>query len=133
MMQTTLMVRNRRHSEKDVQYIVEFHNWILRNLDMPHSLASLAGQAGFSISKMQRLFRDIYHVSVIAFIRHEKLLRAKGQIEVTSMTIKSIASDAGYRSVPAFTAAFSIAFGVTPAELRRRAGGYTSLTVSRQN
>ncbi|HZY82830.1 MAG TPA: AraC family transcriptional regulator [Cyclobacteriaceae bacterium] len=120
MMHTTIMARPRRGSAKDIEYIAEFHSWILSHLDMPHSLTSLAEQAGFSISKMQRLFREVYDVSVIAFIRHEKLVRAKGQIEVTNMNIKSIASEAGYRSLPAFTAAFSIAFNVTPALLRRQ-------------
>jgi AraC-like DNA-binding protein len=106
---------------KDVEYITEFRNWIIRHLDLPHSLDSLSDQAGFSISKMQRLFRGVFDISIIAFIRHEKLLRAKSQIEVTSMTIKAIASQAGYRSLPAFTAAFSVAFNTTPARLRRLA------------
>ncbi|HMJ70498.1 MAG TPA: AraC family transcriptional regulator [Cyclobacteriaceae bacterium] len=111
--------RSRRLTTKDVEYITEFRTWILRYLDMPHSLYSLAAQAGFSISKMQRLFRDVFGTSIIAFIRHEKLVRAKSQIEVTGMTIKTIAWHAGYKSLPAFTSAFSAAFGTTPAQVRR--------------
>jgi transcriptional regulator GlxA family with amidase domain len=106
---------------KDVEYITEFHNWILRHLDMPHSLESLATQAGMSISKMQRLFRHVFDISIIAFIRHQKLNRAKGQLEVTSMGIKAIAREAGYRSLPAFTSAFATLFEATPAQLRRQA------------
>jgi AraC-like DNA-binding protein len=112
--------RLRRPTTKDVEYITELRAWVVRHLDMPHSLDSLSAQAGFSISKMQRLFRDVFDTSIIAFIRHEKLVRAKSQIEVTNMTIKSIARQAGYRSLPAFTAAFSAAFETTPAQVRRR-------------
>jgi AraC family transcriptional regulator len=116
----TTLEHTRKYSMKDVEYIMEFHNWILRNLDLPHSLDSLAEQTGFSISKMQRLFRAVFDISIIAFIRQQKLNRAKGQIEVTSMGIKVIAKEAGYRSLPAFTAAFAVAFGTTPAKLRRQ-------------
>lgn len=118
-----------KFSTKDVEYITEFHNWIIRHLDMPHSLESLAGQAGFSISKMQRLFRSVFDISIIAFIRKQKLNRAKGQLEVTDMNIKAIAKDAGYRSLPAFTSAFAAAFEITPAQVRRQ---MRKQTVSRQ-
>lgn len=114
------LVRPRKFTTKDVGYITEFHNWILRHLDMEHSLDSLANQAGMSISKMQRLFRFAFDISIIAFIRRQKLNRAKGQIEVTSMSIKAIAREAGYRSLPAFTSAFAAAFDTTPARLRRQ-------------
>jgi AraC-like DNA-binding protein len=109
----------RTTSAKDVKYITEFRMWILGHLDMPHSLDSLSAQAGFSISKMQRLFHRVFGTSIMAFIRHEKLVRAKSQIEVTSTNIKTIAWQAGYRSLPAFTAAFAEAFDITPAQLRR--------------
>lgn len=110
---------SRKYSLKDVEYIMEFHNWILLHLDLPHSLESLANQAGMSISKMQRLFRYVFDISIIAFIRKQKLNRAKGQLEVTSMSIKAIAREAGYRSLPAFTAAFAMTFETTPGQLRR--------------
>lgn len=100
---------------------MEFHNWILHHLDTQHSLDSLANQAGMSISKMQRLFRAVFDISIIAFIRRQKLNRAKGQLEVTSMSIKAIAREAGYRSLPAFTSAFASTFQTTPAQLRKQA------------
>lgn len=117
-----LLERPRKFTTRNVEYITEFHNWILRHLDMPHSLYSLAGQAGISISKMQRLFRAVFDVSVIALIRRQKLNRAKGQLEVTNMSIKAIARGAGYRSLPAFTSAFAAAFDTTPAQVRKQAG-----------
>lgn len=113
------MVSPRKYALKDVEYITEFHNWILRHLDMPHSLDSLANQAGMSISKMQRLFRYVFDISIISFIRKQKLNRAKGQLEVTNMSIKAIAREAGYRSLPAFTSAFAAAFEITPGQVRR--------------
>lgn len=115
-----VLERPRGYALKDVEYITEFHNWILLHLDMPHSLESLASQAGMSISKMQRLFRYVFDISIITFIRRQKLNRAKGQIEVTNMSIKAIARDAGYRSLPAFTSAFAAVFESTPALLRRQ-------------
>jgi len=99
--------------------IEELRLWILNHLDDHHSLRKLATQAGMSISKMQRLFNDTYGTSVFAYIRIERLVRAQKQLEVTAMNIKTISAEAGYSSVPAFTAAFSSTFGETPARFRR--------------
>jgi len=99
--------------------IEELRIWILNHLDDHHSLRKLAAHAGMSVSKMQRLFHDSYGISVFAYIRIERLVRAQKQLEVTAMNIKTISAEAGYSSVPAFTAAFSSAFGETPARFRR--------------
>jgi AraC-like DNA-binding protein len=99
--------------------IEELRIWIMNHLDDQHSLSKLAERASMSVSKMQRLFHDTYGISVFAYIRIERLLRAQKQLEVTAMNIKTISAEAGYSSVPAFTAAFSSAFGETPARFRR--------------
>lgn len=100
--------------------IETLHAWINNHLDDCHSLRTLSQLAGMSISKMQRLFGDRYGCTVFAYIRVERLRRAQKQLEVTVMNIKSISAGAGYSSVPAFTAAFSHAFGQPPARFRRR-------------
>lgn len=111
-------------SQSDIENsrcIEELRLWIINHLDDHHSLQSLAERAAMSISKMQRVFRDSYGCSVFAYIRIERLNRAQKQLEVTAMNIKTISAEAGYRSVPAFTAAFSMAFGETPARFRKGA------------
>jgi AraC family transcriptional regulator len=104
---------------ENLRCIEELRLWILNHLDDQHSLASLSRNAGMSVSKMQRLFRHTYGCSVFAFIRLERLMRAQKQLEVTVMNIKAISAEAGYSSVPAFTAAFSSAFGKSPGRFRR--------------
>jgi AraC-like DNA-binding protein len=94
--------------------------WIDNHLDADHSLRDLSQRAGMSITRLQRTFRDTYGCSVFAYIRFGRLMRAQKQLEVTAMNIKSISAEAGYSSVPAFTVAFSTAFGETPAKFRRR-------------
>lgn len=103
----------------NMEFVKDVHAMILNHLDLPHTLDSLAAQAGVSVSKLQRSFRRTYSISVIAFIRRERLVRAKQQIEVTTMSIKTVARQAGYRSIPAFTAAFSSEFKISPGLLRK--------------
>lgn len=106
----------------DVGYsrsIEELTTWINNHLDDRHSLRTLAKHAGMSITRMQRLFREINGCSVFAYIRLERLVRAQKQLEVTAMNIKSISAEAGYSSVPAFTAAFLSKFGDTPARFKK--------------
>jgi AraC-like DNA-binding protein len=97
----------------------EFRAWISNHLDEEHSIAGLAAQAKVSASWLQRSFKKAYGYSVFTCIRYERLLRAQKQLEVTPMTIKMISSQARYKSVPAFTAAFSHVFGITPARYRK--------------
>src|ERR1041384_1681635 len=88
---------------QDIEYsrsIGELKAWISNHLDERHSLRSLSGRAGMSITRMQRLFKDIYGCSIFAYIRVERLIRAQKQLEVTAMNIKSISAEAGYSSVP---------------------------------
>jgi len=103
----------------NTRFLDEFRVWISNHLDEDHSISELAAQARVSASWLQRSFKKAYGYSVFTCIRYERLLRAQKQLEVTSMTIKMISSQARYKSVPAFTAAFSSTFGVTPARYRR--------------
>ncbi len=104
----------------DIQRIHELHDWTLEHLDHAHTLISLSRRAGMNISKMQRLFHHEYGKTVIAFIRHRKLMRAKQQLEETSVNQKTIAAQAGYRSLSAFTQAFSTVFRKTPSSVRSK-------------
>jgi AraC-like DNA-binding protein len=96
----------------------ELHDWILAHLDYTHTLTSLSRRAGMNISKMQHMFHDAYGKSAIAFIRHRKLMRAKRQLEDTYLNQKTIAAQAGYRSISAFTQAFTAVFNVPPSSIR---------------
>jgi AraC-like DNA-binding protein len=106
----------------DIEYsrsIEELKGWISNHLDDRHSLRALAQRAGMSITRMQRCFKERYGCSVFAYIRFERLIRAQKQLEVTALNIKSISAEAGYSSVPAFTAAFQSTFGDTPGRFRK--------------
>ncbi len=105
---------------EEIQSIRELHDWIVAHLDYTHTLISLSRRAGMNISKMQRLFHQVYGKTVIAFIRHRKLMRAKQQLEDTNVNQKTIAAQAGYRSVSAFTQAFSTVFRKTPSSVRSK-------------
>lgn len=112
----------RTSENDDIEYsrsIEELKTWIANHLDDRHSLQSLSGRARMSITRMQRLFKDMHGYSVFAYIRLERLTRAQKQLEVTPMNIKSISAGAGYSSVPAFTAAFHSTFGDTPGKFRK--------------
>jgi AraC-like DNA-binding protein len=104
---------------ENTRYLDGLRAWISNHLDQDLSLLGLAMQARMSTSWLQRSFKKAYGYSVFTYIRYERLLRAQKQLEVTSMSIKVISKEAGYKSVPAFTAAFSTTFGVTPARFRK--------------
>lgn len=89
------------------------------HLDEKHTINGLAAIVDVSSSWLQRAFKKTYGYSVFTFIRYSRLLRAQKQLEVTSMAIKTISTEAGYKSLPAFTAAFKAALGVSPGRYRK--------------
>lgn len=90
------------------------------HLGTPHSLAQLAGRAGASLRTLERCFLEETGIAVGEWRRRMRLLEAVKRLEA-GMPVTQVAFDVGYRTVSAFSAAFSRQFGAPPS--RRRTGG----------
>ena len=89
-------------------------------LDEPVTLTILAKRLGTSISSLQRHFRDKHQTTVVEYIRHKKLERARRAMLLEGLSIGEVAYEAGYNHVSNFVTAFKKRFLITPAELKRR-------------
>lgn len=84
------------------------------------SIADLASVLYLSPTQTNRILRAQYGQSFREKLRDTRLYRAKQLLETSSASAVDIAGDVGYSSVAAFFSAFRHAFGMTPAEYRRR-------------
>lgn len=102
-------------NEKDIRMIEKVHDYILQHLETPlPSLNVLAHNFGTNEYKLKYGFKQLYHTTVFKFLIDERLKKASLLIENTSISIKSISSICGFKSVPHFSKAFKMKYQCTP-------------------
>lgn len=92
---------------------------ILDDLSADLNLESLARELGVSVGSMQAAFKATYATTIGAFIRTERLARAKYAIEFEGRRVSEAAYLAGYDSPASFSTAFRREFGFMPSRMKR--------------
>lgn len=116
-----------RYSER-IQRVREH---IHTHLDEPLDLDSLADIACLSRFHWHRIYRAMSGETAAQTVRRLRLARAAHDLVSTPRSLDAIAERAGYGSTPAFTRAFTTAYGVPPATFRA-SGLHAELTRASQ-
>lgn len=103
--------------ERQPQRIKAVRRYIDNNLQTPLNLATIAKHTGFSVSSLQRHFKETYGTTVVDYVRTRKLAEARNAIEQQGMSVGEAAYIAGYTNSSSFTTAFKRMFGLTPSSL----------------
>lgn len=90
------------------------------NLDRDLSLGELAEEACFSAFHFHRVFRSMLGMTVAAYVRRRKLVRAARRLADTDDQVLDVALDAGYEAHESFTRAFRAMYGASPSEFREQ-------------
>lgn len=92
--------------------------WIVDNLDQPLTVERIANHAGLSAYHFSRRFTIHMGRSVMAYVRHLRLVEAGKRIAAEpNLKLMSLALDSGFESQEAFTRSFRRTFGVSPGRL----------------
>lgn len=91
--------------------------YIEKHIDEVLTVAKIAGTVGYSEYHFSRIFRQETGVSVMEYVKSEKLRRASGDIR-NGAKIVDTAVKYGWESHNGFTKAFKKEFGYCPALLR---------------
>jgi transcriptional regulator GlxA family with amidase domain len=91
--------------------------WIAGNLDARLDVETLAARAGQSVRTFHRRFTAATGKSPAAYVATLRLDRARDLVEA-GVPLKKVAADCGFGTATRFTAAFTRAFGLTPAAYR---------------
>lgn len=95
---------------KSLQFIEE-------NLEMHLSAGDIAQKMGYSEYYFSRNFKKEMHISVMAYVKKRRLIRASDEI-LEGCRIIDVALKFGYESHSGFTKAFKNEFGFSPSLLR---------------
>ena len=91
----------------------------MKNLDDPGSFSEIAQIAGLNEWKLKYGFKQLFDKTVFSYIHEERLNRARTLILETGLPMKTVAHDAGYKSLSNFNTAFRRVFGYPPGRLKR--------------
>ncbi|WP_232668085.1 AraC family transcriptional regulator [Pseudonocardia sp. TRM90224] len=92
--------------------------FIAAHLTEPIRVPLVAAAAGVSHNHLTRQFRATTGLTVVAYIRRQRLLRARHLLASSTMSITSVASAVGIPDIQAFNRACRLEFGVPPRSIR---------------
>jgi AraC-like DNA-binding protein len=91
---------------------------VTANLDSPFSIREIARQAGMSESKLKRLFKARYGVTVFHYGLECRMKHALELLRCKRLSVGQVAHAVGYTHQTSFAAAFSQFFGFPPNKAR---------------
>lgn len=107
-------------NEEENALMQEVRGVLLKNLQNPPGISQLARQTGLSETRLKRLFRNAFGMPPYAYLRKERMVRARELILEHGANVGEAAASVGYANVSHFIEAFERQYGVRPGELRRR-------------
>jgi AraC family transcriptional activator of mtrCDE len=101
-------------------------NAVLDRPSSPHTVATMATEAGMSRSRFAKAFVEAFEMTPMAFVAKARLHHAVEMLRSTKAPVKAVAAAVGFSSRSHFSRVFRQAYGSDPTEFRR------SLTASIQ-
>lgn len=105
----------------DRQRLLRARGRLLADLSVAPTIAELAQEAGLSVLKVKRGFRQLFNNSVYGLFQQERMHDARRRLCANDASVMAVAADLGYTNASHFAAAFHKQFGVNPSALKRRA------------
>ncbi len=94
-------------------------DWILLNLDKPHTVATLAKRASMSARTFARRFVDETGRTPMQWVTDQRVLYARRLLEETDLDIDRVADRSGFGTATLLRHHFRRIIGVTPSDYRR--------------
>lgn len=94
-------------------------DWILTNLETPHTVASLAKRASMSARTFARRFVEETGRTPMQWVTDQRVLYARTLLEETDLDIDRVADRSGFGTATLLRHHFRRIIGVTPSDYRR--------------
>jgi transcriptional regulator GlxA family with amidase domain len=95
-------------------------DWILTNLDQPHTVATLAKLANMSARTFARRFVEETGRTPMQWVTDQRVLYARRLLEESDLDIDRVADKSGFGTATLLRHHFRRVIGVTPSDYRRR-------------
>ncbi|WP_070962989.1 helix-turn-helix domain-containing protein [Vibrio sonorensis] len=106
-----------KSASSDLDKVIEI---LSKNLAHPPSLEALAKEVGMSHTRLNRVFKAEFGMTVFEWLRRQRLERAKHYLSNQAQSVTDIALNCGFSSTSHFTQSFKTHFGQTPSEFRSK-------------
>lgn len=93
-------------------------DYILNNINQSFSLNDLAGKVYLSPSYLSRLFKKYLNVTLIDYVNHLKIAKAKEKLAQTNQPINLVSLSVGFAQTSYFTKTFKKMVNMTPSNFR---------------
>jgi AraC-like DNA-binding protein len=93
-------------------------SWALANLARPFLIQEWAAAVGASPSFFEHTFRDLVGMAPKQWVKEQRMRLARQQLLSTSLPVKAIAAEVGYRDPLYFSRDFRGHFGISPLQFR---------------
>jgi AraC-like DNA-binding protein/mannose-6-phosphate isomerase-like protein (cupin superfamily) len=132
---TRLAILELHHAEDSTTFIPLPHeprcrraaDIVLGDPTAAHEIETLAEKVGTSARTLSRLFSSETQLSFKSWCHRARIAAAIGRLSTeTDVSVKQLASDLGYASVPAFSHAFRQVTGKTPTQFAGKQGPLTA-------
>ena len=102
----------------DIDCIHLARDILIRNLDDPPSLLTLAKQSGINSFKLKQGFREIFNTTVFGYLHAYRMEEARRLLQLGELNVTQVAQTVGYDHPGKFAAAFKKKFGINPKALK---------------
>lgn len=106
-------VKSKIHAN-DISRLFHVRKIVLDNLCDPPSMNLLAQEAGMSVSKLQKCFKQVFGKSIIQYAIEEKMNYAKSLLATKEFSVSEVGYRVGYSNLSHFSESFHKKFHITP-------------------
>lgn len=92
---------------------------LVRDLNNPPDIMSIARLVGLSRTRLFRCFRHTFGLSPLEYLRNQRLQTAMQLLQAGELNVTQAAFMVGYSNLSYFAKAFKSMFGIAPSELRK--------------
>ncbi|MCL7930507.1 helix-turn-helix transcriptional regulator [Halomonas llamarensis] len=104
---------------RDQQHLLRARDFLLHDLSAAPTLPELAQEAGLSLLKLKRGFRQLFGNTVYGLFQQERMQEARRLLNL-GLPVLVVAAELGYTNASHFAAAFKKQFGINPSEVKRQ-------------
>ena len=104
--------------KEDIDSIYQAGKILVRNIDNPPSIETLARQVGLNRLKLNQGFHQVYGTTPFRYLRNCRLALAGHLLSTSELAVEEVAYRVGYTSRTSFTDAFRRQFGLSPKALQ---------------
>ncbi len=111
-------IRNLNCSNFDLKIIQEIKTYLEENFKEDIHIITLVRQFGINEFKLKSLFKQVYGITVMRYLRKCRMDRARDMLMNTDLEIKEIAFLIGFKYAHHFSKVYQAHFHVLPKDVR---------------